>query len=89
MLRSPEIGKSLIDPENWAIWRKVDRRGHRKFCRYIKAAASRIHASFRVSWIDRLFQPVTVDYECRPYHLTWLLYALPETRIHQLKGEAS
>ena len=86
MLNAPEINKSLIDPTHCAIWRKVDRRGPRKLCRYIKAAASRIHASFRVSWIDRLFQPVTVDYECRPYHLAWLLYAWPETRIQQLKG---
>jgi len=80
MLNAPEINCSLIDQTHCAIWRKVDRRGPRKLCRYLKAAASRIHASFRVFWIDRLFQPVVVDYECRPYHLAWLLYAWPDTR---------
>ena len=87
MSNAPEINFSLIDSANCAIWRKVDRRGPRKLCRYVKAAASRIHASLPISWMDRLFTPVFVDYECRPYHLAWLLYAWPETRIPQLIGK--
>jgi hypothetical protein len=87
MSNAPEINFSLIDSTNCAIWRKVDRRGPRKFCRFFKAAASWIHASFPISWMDRWFTPVFVDYECRPYHLAWLLYAWPETRTRELKGD--
>jgi hypothetical protein len=85
MLKAPEIGRSLIDAAYGAIWRKVDRRAPRKLCRYLKAAFSRFHASFLLSGIDRCFEPIAVDYECRPYHLAWLLYAWPEIRIRQFK----
>jgi hypothetical protein len=79
---APEINRSLVDSHHMAIWRKVDRNGPRKLCRTIRAAGCRVHASWRISWIDRLFRPETVDYECRPYHLAWLLYAWPPGGIH-------
>jgi hypothetical protein len=86
MENAPEINASLIDPTHCAIWRKVDRRGPRKFTRYLKAAAGRIHASLPMSWIDPWFPPDSVDYECRPYHLAWLLFTWPEKQSPPLKG---
>ena len=40
MRNAPEINRSLIDSTHCTIWRKVDRRGPRKLCRYLKAAAT-------------------------------------------------
>jgi hypothetical protein len=86
MRHAPEIKGSLIDPDSDAIWRKVDRRGPGKFCRYVQAAASRIHLGLPNPLMDGLFPPLTVDYECRPYCLGWLLYAWPETQIQRFRG---
>lgn len=74
--RSPELdGGSLIDPEAGIIWRKVARREPGKLTRYLQASASRVHPSFRFPAVDAMFPPIAVDYEDRPYHLGWYLYA--------------
>jgi hypothetical protein len=86
MRRAPEINASLIDRDQGAIWRKVDRTGPRKFCRRVKAAASRIHASLRLDLLNGLFPPLAIDYECRPYCMGWLLYAWPGTRISRMNA---
>ena len=68
-------GASLIDPEAGIIWRKVARREPGKLTRYLQASASRLHPAIRFPLVDTLFPPVAVDYEDRPYHLGWFLYA--------------
>jgi hypothetical protein len=35
----------------------------------------RAHPQLRFPWAGRLLRPRSIDYECRPYHLGWLLYA--------------
>ena len=73
---SPELrGASLLDPEAGIIWRKVARREPGKLTRYLQASASRLHPAIRFPLVDTLFPPVAVDYEDRPYHLGWFLYA--------------
>jgi len=75
---SPELeGGSLVDEAAGLIWRKVARREPRKLSRSLQAAATRLHPRLRAPGLDRLFPPVAVDYEDRPYHLGWLLYAFP------------
>jgi hypothetical protein len=86
MRRAPEVNASLIDRDQGAIWRKVDRTGPRKFCRVVKAAASRIHASLRLDLLNGLFPPLAIDYECRPYCMGWLLHAWPGTRISRMNA---
>jgi hypothetical protein len=86
MQYAPEIHGSLIDEAHGAIWRKVDRRGPRKLCRYAQAAVARLHGALRIRALDRLFKPGRVDYECRPYHLAWLLYAWPEKQNGESGG---
>jgi hypothetical protein len=71
----PEIADSLIDHTAGVIWRKVARREPRKFARSAQALASRVHGALRIPGVDALFPPRCIDYECRPYHLGWLLYA--------------
>jgi hypothetical protein len=82
LVASPELnGGSLIDPGADLIWRKVARFEPRKAARYLQGAASRIHSALRVPALDTMFPTGAIDYEDRPYHLGWLFYAWPESRI--------
>lgn len=72
---SPQVNGSLIDDANDVIWRKVGRREPGKLSRTLQAAASAVYPKFRAPGVDKLFPPTRVDYECRPYHLGWILYA--------------
>lgn len=78
---SPELGGgSLIDERQRVIWRKVARREPRKFVRRMQAACSAVHRSLRVPAVDWVFSASSVDDECRPYHLGWILYAWSGSR---------
>ncbi|MCC7416115.1 MAG: hypothetical protein IT176_03165 [Acidobacteria bacterium] len=77
LVRTPEIGGTLVDDGRRIIWRKVGRRDPLKAARYLQAIASRVRPGARWPLVDRLFPPVAIDFECRPYHLGWLLYAWP------------
>lgn len=79
LIQAPELnGLTLFDRRADLIWRKVARREPKKLVRYLQALASSIHPKFRLP-VDSLFPPVAIDYEDRPYHLGWLLYAWPKT----------
>jgi hypothetical protein len=81
LVAPPELGgDSLIDDDAGVIWRKVARHEPRKFVRRCQALVSRLHPVLRVPGVNTLFPPTTIDYECRPYHLGWLLYAWPASR---------
>ena len=80
LAHSPEINGSLVDSNSDLIWRKVARREPGKLSRYAQAVVSRLHPTFRLPGLDAMFPPGAVDYENRPYHLGWLLYAWPEAR---------
>ncbi|MEV4805799.1 hypothetical protein AB0K18_37865 [Nonomuraea sp. NPDC049421] len=56
-------------------WRKEARNDPRKLVRGLRAAATGVHRGLRLGVLDRLYPPVAVDRECRPYELGWLLYA--------------
>ncbi len=76
LIKAPELkGHSLIDHSVDLIWRKVARREPRKAVRFLQAAASRIHRSGRIPAVDLVFPARAIDFEDRPYHLGWLLYA--------------
>lgn len=80
--RAPELGGgSLVDADADLIWRKVARREPRKLSRYLQAAMSRVHPRLRAPALDLVFPPVAVDYEDRPYHLGWLLYAWSAAKV--------
>lgn len=74
---SSEIGGTLVDREADLIWRKVARREPGKLSRSVQALASWAHPAVRVPGLGQVFRPSAVDYECRPYHLGWLLHAWP------------
>jgi hypothetical protein len=73
---APELnGGSLIDPAAHMVWRKVARREPGKTSRYIQSAMTRFLPGLRAPGLGRLFPPGQIDYEDRPYHYGWLLYA--------------
>lgn len=84
---SREIDASLVDSEEEIIWRKVARREPRKFSRYAQAGISLIHSSLRIPLVEKVFPPKAVDFESRPYHLGWILYAWNPERLDRLEKE--
>lgn len=78
---SPELdGGTLIDEPAQMLWRKVARREPLKATRYLRAACTMVHPTLRVPGIDMLFPPAVIDYEDRPYHWGWFLYAWAGTQ---------
>lgn len=86
LMNPPEIYDSLVDRDADVIWRKVGRREPGKLSRTAQALASRVHPDLRAPLIDKTFPPVRVDFETRPYHMGWLLYAFSEQRVAQLNS---
>lgn len=81
---APELnGGSLIDESAGLIWRKVARREPRKLVRAGQALMSGVHTRLRVPLADTLFPPTVIDYEDRPYHLGWVLYAWSPARLRR------
>lgn len=72
---SEEIKSTLMDKEADLIWRKVARKEPNKLSRLLQALASKPNPSLRFPFTNTLFPPGTIDYENRPYHLGWILYA--------------
>jgi hypothetical protein len=70
----PETGECLVPDEPAVTWRKVARSDPRKAVRGLRAASTWIRPGMRISTLDRVFPPGTVDHECRPYELGWLLF---------------
>ncbi len=81
MVHAPEIGGSLVDRAADVIWRKVARDEPGKWARGLQALASRVHPSLRTPGLNLLAPARAVDYECRPYHLGWILYAWSPGRL--------
>jgi hypothetical protein len=73
--RSGGADAALVDDRASLIWRKVSRREPNKLARSMQALASRIHPAARMPGVNTLMPPQRIDFECRPYHLGWLLYA--------------
>ena len=71
----PECVEPLIAPDLGVEWRKVGRREPFKAARAVNAAATRVRRGAQAPFVDRIWPPGRVDYECRPYELGWLLYA--------------
>ena len=71
-------GETLIDKTADLIWRKVARQEPGKLSRGMQALASRVSPGLRAPVIGSVLRPGCVDYECRPYHLGWLLHAWKE-----------
>lgn len=88
LLHAPELAGSLIDRAAGVIWRKVARHEPGKLTRGLQAVASRAHPAWRVPGVDGVFRPGKIDFETRPYHMGWLLYAWSQERLDRLERAA-
>jgi hypothetical protein len=77
----PETTQPLICDDPPVIWRKVARSDPRKVVRGLRAASARVRTGARLPWLDLAFRPGTIDHECRPYELGWLLYAWSDPAV--------
>ncbi len=73
---TPELGggEHLILDEAALTWRKVYRGDPRKLVRAVHGLTTRAMAGVRLTAVERLYRPVAIDRECRPYELGWLLF---------------
>ncbi len=74
LARPPETIEALVLDDPPITWRKVARGDRRKAVRGLRALSTRVRPGWRLSALDRIFPPGTVDHECRPYELGWLLF---------------
>jgi len=75
LAKPTEAEEPLVPDDVQITWRKVARNDRGKLVRGLRAAGTRVSPSARLGTLDRRFPPGTVDHECRPYELGWLLAA--------------
>lgn len=71
----PETTEPLILAEKPVIWRKVGRGDPRKLVRGLAALRTAVLPGTSMPGVGLLFPPGTIDHECRPYEIGWMLYA--------------
>ncbi|MFD9306485.1 hypothetical protein ACFWCB_28150 [Streptomyces sp. NPDC060048] len=67
--------ESMIREDYGVTWRKVYRGDPVKAVRAARGLTTRVLPQARLAPLDRLFRPLAVDRECRPYEYGWLLHA--------------
>jgi hypothetical protein len=70
-----ELGENLVHQKEGFIWRDIERNEPTKLSRKMRsicsvAGLSRLH-HLAGKWVKNF----CINYECRPYHLGWILYA--------------
>ena len=73
-----ELGMNMIDTTQNVIWRSFYQKNFRKY-------ADEILSLTRLASDEKKYKDLIVLYECRPYHLGWLLYAFSDKIIPQGK----
>ncbi|HGY11576.1 MAG TPA: hypothetical protein ENK36_04360 [Desulfobacterales bacterium] len=75
LLGSNELKKNLVLEKKGLVWRNIERKEPNLTTRTIRSLCC-------LSGLDGLhektghwFKKFKVNYECRPYHLGWILYA--------------
>ncbi|MCX4885542.1 MULTISPECIES: hypothetical protein [unclassified Streptomyces] len=82
----PELAGSqhrepMILDELGATWRKVYRGDPKKAVRAARGLSTRVAPGLRLKSLDRVYRPLSVDRECRPYEFGWMLHAWQGGRI--------
>ncbi|GGZ55210.1 hypothetical protein [Streptomyces subrutilus] len=82
MARVPEIAGPAGTPREPMVlddlgvtWRKVYRGDPKKAVRAARGLTTKVVPQARLAPLDRLFRPLSVDRECRPYEFGWMLFA--------------
>jgi hypothetical protein len=77
----PEHREPLILDELGVTWRKVYRGDPKKAVRAMRGLGTRAVPGLRLKPLDRVYRPLSVDRECRPYEFGWMLHAWQGGRI--------
>ncbi|MFG2264264.1 hypothetical protein [Streptomyces sp. NPDC048720] len=72
---APGKQEPLILDELGVTWRKVFRGDPKKAVRAARGLGTRVVPHLRLKPLDRVYRPVSVDRECRPYEFGWMLHA--------------
>ncbi|MEU6554447.1 hypothetical protein ABZ915_29870 [Streptomyces sp. NPDC046915] len=80
-LAGAEHREPMILDELGATWRKVYRGDPKKAVRAARGLSTRVAPGLRLKSLDRVYRPLAVDRECRPYEFGWMLYAWQGGRI--------
>ena len=73
MVDAPEVSEPLMLDGPGLTVRKAARNDPRKLVRGVRAATTSVRPGLRLSALDRLYPPIEVDRECRPYEFGWML----------------
>ncbi|MEV7442644.1 hypothetical protein AB0O22_16040 [Streptomyces sp. NPDC091204] len=65
----------MIREDHGVTWRKVYRGDPKKAVRAARGLTTRVVPGARLAPLDRIFRPLAVDRECRPYEFGWMLFA--------------
>lgn len=65
----------MIREDLGVTWRKVHRGDPKKAVRAARGLTTRVAPTARLAPLDRIFRPLAVDRECRPYEFGWMLFA--------------
>jgi hypothetical protein len=68
-------GEPLILDDAGLTWRKVYRGDPRKVVRAVNGLSTRAVRGMKLPGIDRMYRPLHIDRECRPYEFGWMLYS--------------
>ncbi|MDW4906547.1 hypothetical protein RB628_14680 [Streptomyces sp. ADMS] len=81
----PELDAGNEEPmildELGVTWRKVYRGDPKKAVRAARGLGTRVAPNLRLKSLDRVYRPLSVDRECRPYEFGWMLHAWQGGRI--------
>ncbi|MGV4981068.1 hypothetical protein ACVB8X_31800 [Streptomyces sp. NRAIS4] len=77
----PQNREPLIHDDLGVTWRKVYRGDPKKAVRAARGLGTRVAPNLRLGSLDRVYRPLSVDRECRPYEFGWMLYAWQGGRI--------
>jgi hypothetical protein len=67
--------EDIIRAEHGVTWRKVFRGDPRKVVRAANGLTSKVLPGRQLPGVNRLYKPLAVDRECRPYEFGWLFFA--------------
>ena len=70
-----ELQVNLVLQDQGIVWRDIERREPGKFSRRARGLCCVLGLNGVQRYLGDLFSKFKVNYECRPYHLGWILYA--------------
>jgi hypothetical protein len=74
-LRGVDGAEDIIRAADGVTWRKVYRGDPRKVVRAASGLTSKLLPGRQLPGVNRVYKPLAVDRECRPYEFGWLFFA--------------